>query len=108
MSRNWERRRDDPDAPHNQERRASPAKKNTKRWCRGKRGVEHVPEMVLGLGIGGGDRCYRRSFTAFYREPGDDGYWWCSHRERCANCGKVLNHFPPARLCPDYVPPEIT
>ena len=42
----WERRRDDPKAQWNRSRTPK-AKRNTKRWCRGKEGVEHVPVVIV-------------------------------------------------------------
>jgi hypothetical protein len=64
-------------------------KKNTRRWCKGKVGREHVPQIT-------GDR---RWLSLGSCRPAPD--WWpkvkwrknnwdCRHREVCVKCGKVL------------------
>lgn len=73
------------------------ARKNTRRWCRGKIGVEHEPILV---------GSYRPCAPApewanavMRRLCGGD--WWCGHRSECANCGRVLNPRIASSDCPD-------
>ena len=71
------------------------ARKNTRRWCRGKVGVEHTPEIQSdhrGLGP-----CRVPPGWARWRST-----WWCHHVERCSECGKTLRHSLDVGECPDY------
>lgn len=61
-------------------------KKDTRRWCRGKRGVEHVPVIARDRASDGTEKpCEYRSLVI-----GRDPYWVCYHRWQCATCGKHL------------------
>lgn len=64
-------------------------KKNTRRWCRGKEGVEHVLETRLDKYA-----VYRRERDPHalicYRAEWWPRRWWCSHERACVNCGKIL------------------
>lgn len=78
----------DPLAPNNREGRHR-AKKDRRRWCRGKKGVEHVTEIVM----------YTPSWWDQYHEEERSCFWWrgahiwrCYHQEICTNCGKILQH----------------
>lgn len=76
-------------------------KKNTKRWCRGKKGVEHTPETTE-----------NRHFAAFFERcrPGETVTCYmsdsarfgavrhCFHSTVCSTCHKVLDD--PAEYCP--------
>lgn len=96
-------RRDD-DGPRRDELRArlrdvAPhrSRRDTRRWCRGRVGVEHEPVVELdavGRRLAATDRPTCRSAPW-----GLDG-WWCHHRRRCARCGRVLRHSLD-RDCPD-------
>lgn len=74
------------------------AKKNRRRWCKGKEGVEHQPHIVP-------DRPWCKPChwgTSFYR-----GYhisWRCRHRLRCQVCEKVLLDVVAVEDCPDLRP----
>ena len=68
------------------------SRKDTKRWCKGKTGREHVPRLIV--------KGYNSDFTC---GPGWDGRWRCYHREACAVCGKILGDRIPAGSCPDRV-----
>jgi hypothetical protein len=71
----------------------TPAKKNTKRWCKGKVGVEHFPQVELSHYYAGSrtrmgkPTCYRSDQS--WR--GNKQVWLCSHCIRCANCRKILH-----------------
>lgn len=66
------------------------ARKNRRRWCRGKVGVEHVPETRLSRYA-----AYRRARTdgdvpECYRAEWWPSRWWCNHERYCVNCGKIV------------------
>jgi hypothetical protein len=64
-------------------------RKNRKRWCKGKVGVEHRPVIE------------RDPFWDKYGACQPRGWWsGCYHWERCTVCGKVLRRFLGAD-CPD-------
>lgn len=86
-------------------------RRSTKQWCKGKVGVEHVPEVTL-------DR-YTESLRRYPRQDewlsacqwqnwiyGKPDHGWrfhCWHQRRCVNCGKILNRLEDQE-CPDYTP----
>lgn len=76
------------------------ARKDTRRWCRGKVGVEHVPEVTAGhWALSLGRRCHRSEEWSLRLWP--DRPWACVHQRSCASCGKVLVPTLPWRECPD-------
>lgn len=78
-------------------------KKNTKRWCRGKAGVEHEPEFVLRTNhLSRPVTCHWALY--YVRGITPKPRWWCTHQERCSKCGKIVDHFPEGVRCPRYVP----
>lgn len=104
-----ERRASAPDVPkHNR-------KKNTRRWCKGKVGVEHQAEIVIDERTAvwrsnnhTRPECYRPDWLRNTKHGSTHPTWsWmCSHVERCVVCGKILEHFL-GENCPVYTP-EIT
>lgn len=98
-----------PEAPRHR------ARKDRKRWCRGKVGVEHTPvwryskwgqyrrdrnpEYVM---CGWDQRWLRNLSTNTCTR---DGKWFytCSHEWGCSTCGKILNAYP-GKLCPEFTP----
>lgn len=79
--------------------RSSRKRKNTRRWCRGKVGVEHVPGepfIYPGLSSLPKAHCGWRANTL---NP-EGRVWSCIHVTACINCGKHL-HFFEAEHCPD-------
>ena len=82
-----------PDVP-----KPSPGKKDTKRWCKGKVGREHTPEITLRHNL----KCYPMPEWAkglrFYRSKLS---WWCHHERICTTCGKVLDWSIEPDECPD-------
>jgi hypothetical protein len=98
------------------------AKKDRRRWCKGKVGVEHVPVvqdsknwtfMVNKFGTDHPlvkchwEPCHRwRMFSNGRRwvHTENDGIWSCHHERACANCGKILECFGVGRDCPQWVP----
>jgi hypothetical protein len=74
--------------------RRAPGRKDTRHFCRGKAGREHVPEIVMTpqpfyTGVPGGECGWTTHWSV--RQRAYDGVRWsCRHEERCASCGKVL------------------
>jgi len=105
---------DSPDRP-------VPGKKDTRRWCKGKVGREHVPgPLTLANGVAHLDApCVRDAERAVhnlapyadpsaspeYRRLGARYSIWlggrCWHQVRCVNCAKVLTDFASILDCPD-------
>ena len=86
----------------------APARKDTRRWCKGKPGREHVPRIVR-LRTGYVSRSCewvpRYDWRAI--RAGDDNFpvrWACGHFESCANCGKILRDLGgiPVAECESY------
>lgn len=90
--------------------RRAPAVKDTRRWCKGKPGREHQPEIILPQ-VGwqtGNCKWLGRHDWRLIRQGRDDEAttvgWACYHEERCSECGKVLRNrweLRP-RECPAY------
>lgn len=70
--------RDDEVMPHK-------SKKNTRRWCKGKVGREHTPE-IRHTGERNG---WAKGWVCGPRRWGLKG-WSCHHEEICTTCGKLL------------------
>ena len=80
-----------------------PGKKETKRWCKGKVGREHVRGLVFSAWAvaRGKERCGWASRWNIHIR----GYrltWACRHREVCVNCGRVFRE--PWDLAPEECP----
>ena len=84
----------------------APARKDTKHWCHGKEGAEHVPHLVLAE-----DTPQAREHACRWTVRWDWQVthawavgWKCGHREACAGCGRVLRELGDlkARECPVY------
>jgi hypothetical protein len=75
-------------------------RKDTRRWCKGKTGREHVPAIVFRPWYG---------HTCHVLEPGSwrdmaRTGWHCEHVEQCSVCGRILREawkLAPSE-CPDY------
>ena len=72
------------------------SRKDTRRWCRGKVGVEHQTEVRL-------DRpaWKRDDVPDCYRPEWWPSSWWCNHQEVCTVCNKILR-WSLERDCPRY------
>lgn len=93
------------DEPRRQEVRATEprqrpqrSRKNTRRWCKGKVGVEHVVETRLNKYA---DAPWRHGKPACYRAEWYACRWWCNHERYCTTCGKILVASLDAD-CPDF------
>jgi hypothetical protein len=73
-------------------------RKKTGRWCKGKVGVEHTPELV----VNHNRELYR------WRNGAREVWRWhysCKHSYRCTTCGKYTEYFlKNAEECPDFTP----
>jgi hypothetical protein len=84
----------------------APARKNTRSWCKGKVGVEHIPVLVLDHTdpqFGKAPPCrWAVGWSSTARK--DVVYWRCPHHEVCGRCGKVLRDRWSVSIteCPDY------
>lgn len=88
------------------------ARKDRRRWCRGKVGVEHV----LVIQKSKNDRyvnsdcewrCEHHWSAFLYGKrwvSTDEVFWHCRHQRACANCGKILEHYGVGPDCPDRTP----
>lgn len=117
----WETRRDEarvtaPDEPKHRSR------KDRRRWCRGKVGVEHERTLILdknrvyhslrwGHDSAHGAWCGWREGHAWSWVDGvrswlgtGEWFWSCAHQYACANCGKILGKV--GRECPEFHPHE--
>jgi hypothetical protein len=97
-------------------------RKNRRKWCRGKVGVEHQSELALnknrvymstryGDDHPHGARCGWRERWAWSWLDGvrcylrqDRWFWSCAHMYSCRNCGKILGNV--GRECPEFHPHE--
>jgi hypothetical protein len=89
---------DDPQPP-----KRPPARKDTRSWCKGKVGREHIPVLELEPPALTNWACgWRADWRVRAREYGIG--WACYHREVCQRCRKVLRE--PRELaraeCPAY------
>lgn len=81
-------------------------RKSTAKWCKGKVGVEHEPELVVNHNI------VRLScgWRMLYRWRGGAREVWrwhysCIHSYRCTNCGKYTEYYlKNVEECPDFKP----
>lgn len=86
---------------HLHEQHPRSARKDTKRWCRGKAGVEHEPVISKRRGEPWSTRgCHPPD--AWQLRVWPFRTWICVHDERCGNCGRVLRRYLTARECPDH------
>lgn len=85
-------------------------KKKTRRWCKGKVGVEHQTEIVIDertyswrSNFGTRPACYRPDWLAKtkFGSRSESASWLCSHVKRCTVCGKILEHYL-GEDCPEY------
>ena len=77
--------------------RKTPAKKDTHRWCRGKVGVEHQPEIVM---MKWGYRPEACQPAAEWARKLFGNEWRCFHQTECSVCHKVMASVKPEN-CPD-------
>ena len=87
--------------------RTTNRRKKTGRWCKGKVGVEHTPELVVNHTMTHLKECGWREIMRW--RNGERGHWrWhysCKHSYRCTNCGKYTEVWlKNVEECPDYKP----
>lgn len=81
----------DPDSPKFRHPTPRSTRKNTRRWCRGKEGVEHTVEMR---------RLWPETWRYCWQYPSFSGRQMCLHEYYCTTCGKRLG-LVESRDCPD-------
>lgn len=92
-----ERHTSDPDASWNRPRHAR-ARKNRRKWCRGKVGVPHTPVVVFD--VYWGRECHPLRWL-------DPVGWFCGHIVQCEVCGKKLEKVA-HQDCPVYIAGEVS
>jgi hypothetical protein len=80
-------------------------KKNTKRWCKGVVGREHVPQLRIDhYWSVRFKRCGLRKDLFYWTESYSNGeQWFCFHNKTCTVCGKIFVHGLRKEECPDYI-----
>jgi hypothetical protein len=73
------------------------SRKNTRRWCKGKPGREHVLIVRKNPRWGFTECGIRSSYTWLTQK------WYCTHEEVCQSCGKRLRWSLPVAECPDWI-----
>ncbi len=88
-------------------------RKSTAKWCRGKVGVVHTPELVVNHNYNPVMVC--KWFGIYYsfarRDEGPKRWRYsCRHSYKCTNCGKYTEYYlKNIEECPDFKPqPELT
>lgn len=71
-------------------------RKDTRRWCKGKEGVEHTLETVVHHTSLRTKPCSTLDWAL------DKDRWFCHHAIQCTTCGKYLKQWLPRDLCPDW------
>jgi hypothetical protein len=67
------------------------SRKNRRRWCRGKVGVDHVLDVrVSRLAVYRTERGWPT--PTCYRAEWWPTRWRCQHERYCVSCGKILDH----------------
>ena len=84
------------DGPAPEVARSSPARKDTRRWCKGKVGRSHQ----IGVSDTPTYHCYPAPSWATEKMRERRGDWWCSHLIVCTVCGKRMGYLDGAD-CPD-------
>jgi hypothetical protein len=96
------------------------ARKDRRRWCRGKAGIPHQAEMRFSKRALYGQARWDQVRMCGWKErrkwrvvDGElkwlpNGVWEysCWHELACTECGKILNHYPRGSECPDWKPRE--
>lgn len=79
------------------ETRNGSRKKDTKRWCKGIEGREHVLEVQVPPNIPGyvRDDCHWLTWG--------NNWYLCHHYALCTVCGKLVDKIEPEK-CPDFTP----
>lgn len=82
-----------------------PGKKNTRAWCNGKVGREHITVLVEDPWYTSKDFSCSTRAEAFpwMNIPNTKMRWFCIHEQRCAVCNKILRHNLRSEECPVYI-----
>jgi len=79
----------------------TPSKKDTRKWCRGKEGVEHVVALETNSWTNPNTHeTVRCRWTPWGKRP----HYTCWCRKRCTTCGKVMEDYLRDKTqCPYWV-----
>lgn len=92
---------DDPQPPPR-----PPGKKDKRRWCKGKTGVEHTPGVVMNHYGWVTSRFSSCAWVPMWEHRQRERVvgWRCCHHEVCTRCGKILRQTweMTAEECPTY------
>lgn len=88
-------------ADHPKVTQSKSKRKDTRRWCRGKVGVEHV----LVIQKASWSRNFPCRMFSYRRGPNFPAAWVCRHQRACENCGKIIDHSIKVDECPDRPKP---
>lgn len=77
--------------------------KDTKHWCKGKVGREHVLETVESKWPYNRNKCglYKDLYEWTIGNPYYENKWDCRHVIKCSVCGKHIKEFLSRADCPD-------
>ena len=83
----------------------TPAKKNTKLWCKGVVGREHIQVITVDpFWEGYGKQCdFRKNAFPWQNIPAIKERWFCIHQIRCSVCRKILRYNLVSKSCPVYI-----
>lgn len=83
--------------PVPEESRPHRARKDRKRWCKGRVGREHTPELVVHHAYTSTMmQCHKTNWTWSDR-------WLCRHAYRCTTCGKYTKTWLSREECPTWI-----
>lgn len=74
--------------------RKAPSKKDTKHWCKGKPGIEHIAQLTLDMDTPEWRKhaCRWKAYWDWRKKHTWVIGWTCGHHEECARCGKILRY----------------
>lgn len=102
MSRNnWGNERYDPRDAEPEERLVhQERRKSTRKWCKGKVGVEHEAEVVRHHAYVGG--VFEGKDCHWWEIINYGSQWQCYHARQCTRCGKYVDMVLPTEDCPTW------
>jgi hypothetical protein len=72
--------------------RKTPAKKDTRKWCKGKVGRQHETALRIQrylIPLRRSTQCGPRNGHSLFWGGGNDETWVCYHEQYCVKCGKI-------------------
>jgi len=95
----------DKSPPHSDAWKKSSNKKNTKKWCKGVVGREHISILVEEKWYSSQNLfCSPRAIAfPWMKITNTKLRWFCIHQQKCAACNKILNYNLRIEQCPVYI-----